>query len=165
MRDALVTIDTGLLLGNQKLAVDVRGSSGLLGEIHGDGGMAIAALEGVIGFQPRPFMLGKLKPMILKLLPGIDRAEDLAPDFLRGLHLAGDLVGPLVRHVAVRTTGADARTVREVRGVLQLLEYVVAHFVARGAELLGVGDFKRGVEGAPEQDAADEAAEREEAEA
>src|SRR6185295_19419803 len=101
----------------------------LLGEVHGDGGMAVAALQGIIGLQPRPFMLGELKSMILKLLPGIDRAEDLAPDFLRGLHLAGDLVGPLMRHVAVGTTGADARTVREVRGALQLLEYVVAHFV------------------------------------
>ena len=34
-------------------------------------------------------------------------AEDLAPHFLRRLHLAGDLVGPVVRHVAVR---ALART-------------------------------------------------------
>jgi hypothetical protein len=49
--------------------------------------------------------------------------------------------------------------------VLQLLEHVVAHFVARGAELFSVGDLKRGVEGAPEQDAADEAAQCEETEA
>src|SRR6185436_21010732 len=127
--------------------------------------MAVAALQGIICLQPRPFMLGEFEPMILKLLPGVDRAEDLAPDLLRGLHLAGDLVGPVVRDMAVRTTGADARAVREVRGVLQLLEHVVAHFVARGAELFGVGDFERGIESAPEQYATDEAAQREEAEA
>src|SRR6478672_10693273 len=52
-----------------------------------------------------------------------------------------------------------------MRRVLQLLEDVVAHFVAGGAELLGVGDFERGVEGAPEQHAANEPAEREKAQA
>src|SRR3954470_22331133 len=127
--------------------------------------MAVAALKRIIGLQPRPFVLGEFEPMVLKFLPRVDRAEDLAPDFLRGLHLAGDLVGPVVRNMAVGTAGADARTVREVRGVLQLLEHVVAHFVARGAELFGVGDFERGVESAPEQYAADEAAQREETEA
>src|SRR6185312_11809165 len=165
MCDALVAVDTGFFPGDEKLAVDLRGPSGLLGEIHGDGGVAVAAFQGIIGLQPRPFMLGQFKPMILKLLPCVDRAENLAPDFLRSLHLAGDLVGPVVRNMAVRTTGADARTVREVRGALQLLEHVVAHFVARGAELFGVGDLERGVESAPEQYAADEAAQRKETEA
>src|SRR4030095_11742640 len=115
MRDALVTIDTGLLSGNEKLAVDIRRAPRLFGEVHRYRGMAVAALQGIIGLQPRPFMLGEFEPMILKLLPGVYRAEDLAPDLLRGLHLAGDLVGPVVRDMAVRTTGADARAVREVR--------------------------------------------------
>ena len=42
---------------------------------------------------------------------------------------------------------------------------VVAHLVAAGAELLGVGGFQRGVEAAPEDHAGDEAAERQEGEA
>ena len=108
MCDALVTIDTGLLPRNQELAVDFRGPSGLLGKIHGDGGMAVAAFQRIVGLQSRPFVLGEFEPVIEELLPCVDRAEDLAPDFLRRLHLAGDLVGPLVRHVAVGTTGADA---------------------------------------------------------
>jgi hypothetical protein len=110
-------------------------------------------------------VLGELEPVILKFLPCVDGAEDLAPDLLRRLHLARDLVGPVVRNVAVRTAGADARAVREVRGVLQFLEHVVAHFVARRAEFFGIGDFERGIERAPEHDAANEAAERQEAEA
>ena len=42
---------------------------------------------------------------------------------------------------------------------------LVVHLVAGGAELLGVGDFQRRVEAAPEDHAGDEAAERQEAEA
>jgi len=50
-------------------------------------------------------------------------------------------------------------------GALQLLEHIIAHLMTRDAERLGVGRFERGVEGSPEQNAADETAEREEAEA
>src|SRR6185312_13408359 len=52
-----------------------------------------------------------------------------------------------------------------MRGALQLLKHVVVHLVTRGAELLGVGNLQRGVEGAPEQHAADEASEREKSQA
>ena len=50
-------------------------------------------------------------------------------------------------------------------GLLQLLEHVVVHLVAAGAEALRVGQLERGVEGAPEAHPGDEAAEREKAEA
>ena len=93
------------------------------------------------------------------------RAEDLAPDLLRGLHLARDLVGPVVRHVAVRARRAHAGAVGVVDGGLQLREHVVAHLVAAGAERLGVGQLQRGIEAAPEDDAGDEAAEHQKAEA
>ena len=46
--------------------------------------------------------------MIEKFIARIDSAEYLAPDFLRSLHLAGDLVCPVVRHMAVRAMGTDA---------------------------------------------------------
>ena len=47
---------------------------------------------------------------------------------------------------------------------LQLREHVVAHLVAAGAEFLGVGQFQRGVEAAPEDHAGDEAGEHQHAE-
>src|SRR3546814_15613064 len=62
------------------------------------------------------------------------------------LQLAGDLVGPVVRHVAVRAGGAHARTVAEVYGARQLLVDVGLHLVTGDAEGLGVGQLQRGVE-------------------
>ena len=61
--------------------------------------------------------------------------------------------------------GAHAGAVGVVDRALELGEHVVAHLVAAGAERLGVGDLHRRVERAPEHDAADEAAERQEAQA
>ena len=58
----------------------------------------------------------------------------------------------------------DAGAIREMDGALQLLIYVVVHLVAADAELLRIGEFKRGVEGAPEQHAADESAKSQKAE-
>src|SRR5690606_37780222 len=89
----------------------------------------------------------------------------LAPDLLRGLHLARHLVGPVVRNVAVRAGRAHARAVAVVDRGLQLLEDVGLHLVATGAEGLGVGGLQRGVEPAPEHDARDEAAQGQEAQA
>ena len=66
----------------EKLGVDVGRAPRLLGEIHRRSGMAIAALQRIVGLQPRPFVLGEFEPVILELLPGIDHAEDLAPDLL-----------------------------------------------------------------------------------
>src|SRR3546814_4930497 len=68
------------------------------------------------------------------------------PHLLGCLHLAGDLVGPVVRHVAVRAGGAHARTVAEVYGARQLLVDVGLHLVTGDAEGLGVGQLQRGVE-------------------
>ena len=70
-----------------------------------------------------------------------------------------------MRNVAVRARGADAGPVREVDGARQLLIDVGLHLVAGDAELLGVGQLQGGVERAPEHHAADEAAERQEAQA
>src|SRR6188508_2692150 len=101
----------------------------------------------------------------MELLLGGDAAEDMGPDFLGSLDLARDLHGPFVRYVAVRALCAHARAIGEVNGLLQLRiqEGLVA--VAAGAEGFRVGGFQRGVEAAPEDDAADEAADGEEAEA
>ncbi len=43
---------------------------------------------------------------------------------------------------------------------LQLLIHVVTHLMAAGAEFLGIGDFQRRIEPAPEHHAAEEAAQR-----
>src|SRR5690606_26133030 len=104
-------------------------------------------------------------PALAELQLGVDGAEDLAPHLLGGLHLARDLVGPVVRHVAVRAGGAHARAVAVVDGGLEFLVDVVTHLVAADAELLGVGDLQGGVEAAPEHDAGDEPAQGQEAQA
>ena len=165
MCDALVAIDAGPLARHKKLGMDRRCARRLLGKVHRDRRVAVATLQRVIRLQPRPFVLGQLQPLLLKFFARINRAKDLAPDFLRGLHLAGDLVGPVMRHVAVRAGGAYARTVGVMRRPLQLLIHIVMHLVAAGAELLGIGHFQRSVETTPEDHAAEKAAERQHAEA
>src|SRR5688572_13660387 len=62
--------------------------------------------------------------------------------------------------MAIRTTRSHAGAVREMRGALQFLPDIVAHLMAGDAEFLRIGQLERGVEGAPEHHAADEAAER-----
>ena len=151
--------------GQQIACVDRGGARGLLGQVHRLRGMAVAALQRVVRLQPRPFVLGKLQALIEEFLARVDRAEDLAPDLLRGLHLARDLVGPIVRHMAVGADRAHAGAVGEMHGARQLLIHVAAHLVAGDAERLGVGGFHRGVEAAPEHHAAREAAQREKAQA
>ncbi|MNT24483.1 hypothetical protein D3C72_1599570 [compost metagenome] len=134
-------------------------------EVHVFVVVAVAAFQRIVRLEARPFVLGQFQPFVDEFFARVDGAEDLAPDFLGRLHLARDLVRPVVRHVAVRTQRAHARTVGEVDGALQFRIDVVAHFMAAGAELFGVGELHRGVEGAPEQDAADEAAYRQKAQA
>ena len=163
--DALVAVDAGALAGEEEALVGLDGALALAGDVHRLGRVAVAALERVVGLEPRPFVLRELEPVVEELLARVDRAEDLAPDLLGGLHLAGDLVGPVVRHVAVGTGRAHPRAVGVVDRRLHLLEDVVAHLVAAGAEGLGVGQLERGVEAAPEDDAHHEAAEGQEPEA
>ena len=105
--DALVAINAGALAGNKKARMDFGGTPRLLGEIHSNRRVTIPAFKRVIGLHSRPFMIGKLKPHIEEFFAGIDGTEELAPDFLRGLDLTGDLDRPLMWDMAVRQ---DART-------------------------------------------------------
>ena len=68
------------------------------------------------------------------------------------MYFAGDLVCPVMEHVAIGTMRTYARPVGVVRGGLELLEHVRSHFAARGATDLGVRQLQGGVEGAPEYD-------------
>src|SRR6185436_15753318 len=163
--DALVAVDAGLFPARQVGRMHGLCAHALPREVHGLVVVAVAALERVVGLEARPFVARELQPLALELLGRVDGAEDLAPDFLRGLDLARHLHRPFVRHVAVGALRAYARAVGEVDGVLELRERVVAHLVAAGAEGLGIGEFHGGVEAAPEDDAADEPAHREEAQA
>jgi len=52
-----------------------------------------------------------------------------------------------------------------MHGSLQLLKYVVMHFVAARAEFFRVGELECGVEGTPEKDSANETAQREKSQA
>src|SRR5215208_5960366 len=88
MRDSLVAIDAGLLPRDEVAAMDVRRPSRLLGEIHGDGRMAVAAFQGIIRLQARPFVLRQLESLLQELLTCGDGAEHLPPYVLGGLHLA-----------------------------------------------------------------------------
>ena len=127
--------------------------------------MAVAALQRVVRLHPLPLAFRQVLAQGQKLLTGVDRPENMAPDLLRGLHLPGDLVRPVVRHVAIRAGRPHARAVREMDRALELLEGVGLHLVAAGAEPLGVGGLEDRVEAAPEEDAGQEAAEGQESKA
>jgi hypothetical protein len=118
--------------------------------------VAVAALQRIVGLESRPFVQRQFEPVVDKFLAAVDAAEQMAPDFLGSLHLARDLVGPVMRNVAIGAAGADAGAIGEVNGRFQFREHIVAHLVAAGAELLAVGQFQRGVEPAPENHAGKE---------
>lgn len=93
--------------------------------------------------------------MLLEFFRRVDGAQDFMKQFVRRLDLPADLVKPFVWDMTVGTFGSDARPVLEMNSLLQLLVYVIPHFVAGNAELLGIRHLHRPVESAPEQDAAD----------
>src|SRR5690606_13630331 len=162
MRDALVTVDARVLVAFERDRMHLHGAQALPRPVHESIGVAIAAFERVVRLQPRPLVLRELEAMREKLLARVDAPEDLAPHLFRRLHLASDLVRPFVRHVTIGTGRAHAGAVAVVDRCPELGERVVAHLVAAHAKLFRVCRFQCGIETAPEQDPADEAAEREE---
>src|SRR6516225_1697638 len=116
MGDALVAVDAGLLAGEEVALMRVRGARRLLRDVHGFRAVAVAAFQRIIGLEACPFMLSQLQPRVDELVAGVDRAEQVAPDLLGGLHLARDLVGPVVRDMAVRAARAYAGAVSEMDG-------------------------------------------------
>src|SRR5262249_51593112 len=161
MRDALVAVDAGLFPAQQVRRVLVLRAHALPREVHVLVVVTVATLERIVRLEARPLVLRELEALVDELLPRVDRPEDLAPYFLRRLHLARDLGGPVVRNVAVRALGPHARAVGEVNRALELRVDVVAHLVAAGAEDLGIRELERRVERAPEDDAGDERADDE----
>jgi len=75
-------------------------------------------------------VFGQFTALVEEFLARVDGAENRAPDLLGRLHLARDLVGPLVRHMTIGAGGADAGTVAVVDGVLDFHVHVVFHLVA-----------------------------------
>ena len=57
VRDTFVAIDAGSGAGQQVACMDLGGALALARQIHCRCGVAVAAFQAVIGFQPRPFML------------------------------------------------------------------------------------------------------------
>ncbi len=73
--------------------------------------MAVTTLQRVIGFESRPLVLRQFETIFHELFTRVDGAEEMSPHLLGCLHLAGDLVGPVVRHVTVGAGGAHAGAV------------------------------------------------------
>src|SRR5918993_3995605 len=94
--DTLVAVDAGFLAGEQEALVRGCGARVLLHEVHGFRAVAVAAFERVVGLHPLPLTLGEVLAHGQELVARVDGPEDMTPDLLRSLHLAGDLVGPLV---------------------------------------------------------------------
>src|ERR1700746_3726965 len=115
-----------------------RGPRRLLSDVHRLRAVAVAAFQRIVGLEAGPAVLREPEALCEELLARVDEPEQMTPDLFRGLHLARDLVGPVVRHVAVRTACADAGAVGEMDRRFQLLENIVTHLVATGAELFGV---------------------------
>lgn len=155
--DALVAVDAGVA-GFHGRHVALAGARLLVLGVHALEGVTVAAFAAVGCLHALPLVLGEGEALGVELLGRRDRAGELAPDLLRCLDLAQDLVGPVLRHVAIGADGRDAGAVRGVDGSLVFLEDGFAHLVTGDAELLGVRRFHGGVEAAPEQDAGDEAA-------
>ena len=155
VRNALVTVDAGLLLVLRDL-VHLGTAQFLPLGVHAFKAVAIAAFARVHRLHTRPLMLGQTKPIRLELLLGIDGAHQLAPQLGAGLDLAYDLVRPVLGHMAVRTGGSHAGAIAVVDGLLVLLVHVVTHLMARDTELHRVGGFHGSVETTPEKDTCDE---------
>ena len=88
-----------------------RSARRLLGDVHRLRAMAVAAFQRVVRLEASPFVQRQLESVVDELLADVDGAEQMSPDFLRRLHLARDLVGPVVRNVAIRAACADAGAV------------------------------------------------------
>ena len=103
--------------------------------------MAVTSLERVVFLKTLPLPACQVESMLGKFFRCTNGTGNLAPDFLARLYLAYDLVGPLVRHVTVRATGANTRaiTVVDATGVGRV--NIVLHLVAANTELLGIGHF------------------------
>jgi integrase len=114
MGNAFVAVDAGALPAEQVPLVDTGRACSLLCDVHGLRRVAVPAFQRIVGLEPRPLVLGQLTPHGNELVARVDGAEELAPDFLGCLHLAGDLVRPLVGDVAIGTGRPHARAVREV---------------------------------------------------
>ena len=62
--------------------MDCSGATGLLGKVHRNRGMTVAALKRIVGFHSRPFVLGEFEPAIDELFSRCDRAKNLSPYLL-----------------------------------------------------------------------------------
>src|SRR4249920_3559229 len=95
--------------------------------------------------------------MLLEFFRRVDGAQNFMKKLVRRLDLPPHLVEPFMRNVTVGTFGPDARPVLEMNSLLQLLVYVIPHFVAGNAELLGIRHLHRPVEATPKDYSADPA--------
>ena len=83
MRNTFVTINASLLASGQYRRVQVHCTFTLAGEAHRLQIVAVAALEGFIRFQTRPFVLREFEALASEFVARIDSAEK-CPAFTHG---------------------------------------------------------------------------------
>ena len=76
----------------RKRSCALGGARALAREVHRLSAVAVAAFERSRWPSCAPIRARRAPPLGQELVAGVDGAEDMAPDFLRGLHLARDLV-------------------------------------------------------------------------
>ncbi|MNE65915.1 hypothetical protein D3C80_1614370 [compost metagenome] len=144
-----MAIDAGFAFG-YRLVMHLRRHGFLRGEVHILEVVAVTALLRIVGLHARPLVAGHRQPVLVKLLRRIDQAERLGVQFLAGLQFAQHFRCPLVRHVAIRASGAHAAAVVVMHRTHVFLIHVFAHFVAADTKLLGIRRFHTGIKTAPE---------------
>lgn len=77
-------------------------------QIHVFEAMAVTTLQRVVGFETRALMIGQFQAFGVEFFARVDGAEKCTPNFFGGLHLARDLVCPLMWKMGVWTSSTGA---------------------------------------------------------
>ncbi len=150
--DAFVAIDAGFTAFESHF-VRFLGAWFLNFFVHGLQSVAVAALNGVGRFHPRPLVAGQFKAFGFEFLFGVDGAQYFSKHFIGRLDFANHLRPPLFGDVAIRAGGPHTGAIGVVNGLFVLGVHVVTHFMATDTKSFVIGRFKSGVEPTPEHNA------------
>jgi len=131
----------------------------LLGKRHLAGGVAAAALGGVVILQLSPNFLRQLRAVRFILGRCVQFAAQVAPDFAVGLDMSPHARNECRRYVAIAATGLDPEHVGEVWATGQFLVRL-PHLMTRGAKRIRFRIFYASRKTGPENDASAEGNQR-----